>query len=228
MATDFICGRVSMRLVATNVTAVLASLLWLADCALATEVSVIALFPDKATLVVDRGKPRTVRAGDTFAGVTLVSASSEEAVVLINGKQRKLRIGEGVYAAQSPESSRASVTLVSDNSGHVITTGSINGATMRFLVDTGATLVSMSAEDARRAGINYLAGQRGQAQTANGIATVYKVKLDSVKVGDITLRDIDAIVHDGAALPVVLLGMSFLGRLDMRREGDTITLTRRY
>jgi aspartyl protease family protein len=99
---------------------------------------------------------------------------------------------------------------------------------VRFLVDTGATMVSMGVEDARRAGVNYLAGTRGYAQTANGVASVFKVKLGSVKVGDIALTDIDGIVHESASLPIVLLGMSFLGQLEMRNQGDSLTLTKRY
>ena len=89
-------------------------------------------------------------------------------------------------------------------------------------------MVSMSVEDARRAGVNYVAGERGYSQTANGVAAIYKVKLGKVTLGDITLQDIDGVVHENTALPVVLLGMSFLGRLEMRREGDSLTLTKRY
>jgi aspartyl protease family protein len=99
---------------------------------------------------------------------------------------------------------------------------------VRFLVDTGATMVSMNVEEARRAGVNYLAGERGYSQTANGVTPVYKVKLAQVTLGDITLRDIDGVVHDTSAIPLVLLGMSFLGKLEMRREGSSLTLTKRY
>ena len=89
-------------------------------------------------------------------------------------------------------------------------------------------MVSMNVDEARRAGVNYLAGQRGYSQTANGVTAVYKVKLGKVTLGDITLHDIDGVVHENGALPVVLLGMSFLGKLEMRREGNSLTLTRRY
>jgi aspartyl protease family protein len=118
--------------------------------------------------------------------------------------------------------------LAQDPGGHFTTTGTINGASMNFLVDTGATMVSLGPEDARRAGVNYLEGTRGQSQTANGVTPVYKVKLGSVKLGDITLNDVDGVVHENSSLPVVLLGMSFLRQLDMRREGKSLTLTKRY
>jgi aspartyl protease family protein len=214
-----------MRSKAANVTAIIVALL---TCpAAAQDVSVLALFEGKALLAVDGGKPHTVLAGETFAGVTLVSASSEEAVVSVNGKRQRLRIGEGVYSAISPQRERTTVTLTSDGRGHFVTTGSINGATMNFLVDTGATAVSMNLNDARRAGVNYLAGTKGYSQTANGVVPIYMVKLGNVKLGDITLTDVDGLVHQSGELPVVLLGMSFLGRLEMRREGENLTLTKK-
>jgi aspartyl protease family protein len=216
-----------MRFSAANITRVLAVLSALSTPAWAVDVSVVALFPGKAMLVVDKGKPRTLRAGETYAGVTLISSTSEEAIVSINGRQQRLHIGEGVYSALSVQNERATVVLMPDKNGHFVSSGSINGASIRFLVDTGATMVSMSVEDARRASVNYLAGERGYSQTANGVTSVYKVKLGQVTLGDITLRDIDGVVHENA-LPVVLLGMSFLGRLEMRREGGSLTLTKRY
>ncbi|HVY04451.1 MAG TPA: TIGR02281 family clan AA aspartic protease [Burkholderiales bacterium] len=202
----------------------------LLPCAIswAAEVSVVALFPGKAMLVVDKEKPRTLRIGETYAGVTLVSATSEEAVVTVNGKQQRLRIGEGVYSAVSVQNERAMVTIAADRNGHFTSSGSINGAPVRFLVDTGATMVSMTVDDARRAGVNYLAGERGYSQTANGVTPIYRVRLAEVRLGEITLRDIDGVVHENNSLPVVLLGMSFLGKLEMRREGDSLTLMKRY
>ena len=215
-----------MRSKAANVTAIIVALL---TCpAAAQEVSVLALFEGKALLAVDGGKPRTVRAGETYAGVKLISANSEEAVVSVNGKRQRLKLGEGIYSTASVPSGHVTVTLNSDGSGHFITSGSINGAAMKFLVDTGATMVSMGLEDARRSGVNYLAGTRGHSQTANGITPVYKVKLGSVRLGDITLNDVDGLVHENNSLPLVLLGMSFLGQLEMRREGNSLTLTKRY
>ena len=217
-----------MRPNIVNVTAVVASLFFAVLPASAEQVSVVALFPDKAMLVIDQGKPKTVQKGETYGGVTLLEADTAEAVVLVNGKKRRLKIGEGVYNAQPQKSTGTSITLTRDARGHFITLGNINGASVRFLLDTGATLISMGAEDAKRAGINYLAGERALSQTANGVAVVYKVRLAEVKLGDITLRNIDGLVHTGNPLPVVLLGMSFLGRLEMRNEGDRMTLTKRY
>ena len=217
-----------MQFGATNVTRVLIALFALCAPAWAVEISVVALFPGKAMLVVDKANPRTLRVGETYAGVTLVSATSDEAVVSLGGKKQTLHIGEGVYSALSVQSEHATVVLTTDRDGHFVSSGSINGAAVRFLVDTGATMVSMNIDEARRAGVNYLAGERGYSQTANGRAAVYRVKLAQVRLGDITLRDVDGLVHENGTLPVVLLGMSFLGKLEMRREGDSLTLTKRY
>ena len=211
-----------------NFTRVLIGFWALGAPAWAADVSVVALFPGKAMLVIDKGKPRTLSVGESFAGVTLVRSSSEEAVISISGKQQKLRIGEGVYSALSVQSDHATAILASDRNGHFVSSGSINGSSVQFLVDTGATVVSMSVEEARRAGVNYLAGERRYMQTANGVVPGYGVKLAKVTLGDITLRDVDGLVSEGGALPVVLLGMSFLGKLEMRREGETLTLIKRY
>ena len=95
------------------------------------------------------------------------------------------------------------------------------------MVDTGATSVSLSASEAQRLGINYRNGRRAYARTANGVIGVYVVRLDHVKVGDITLNNVEATVSEGPA-HVALLGMSFLNRMEMRRDGQTMTLTQRY
>jgi aspartyl protease family protein len=216
-----------MRFNIANVTRVSALLFLICPSAWAAEVSVVALFPGKAMLVIDKEKPRTLGVGETYAGVTLISADSEEAVISIAGKQQHVRIGQGVYSAISRKSDKATVTLAADRGGHFISSGSINGSAVRFLVDTGATMVAMSVEDARNAGVNYLAGERSFSQTANGVTKVFKVKLQEVTLGDITLRDVEGTVHEGA-MPVVLLGMSFLGKLEMRREGETLTLVKKY
>jgi aspartyl protease family protein len=109
-----------------------------------------------------------------------------------------------------------------------VTTGVVNGVSLRFIVDTGATSVVLSSGDARAAGINYLSGARTQTQTANGVIPVYAIKLDTLRVGDIVVNNVDAIVIEGGKLPMALLGMSFLNRMEMKRDGQTMTLIRRY
>lgn len=201
----------------------------IAGAATATDVNVIGLFRGKAVVVVNGGKPRTLSAGEaTPEGVKLVSVDTELALLEIDGKRRSLGMGQSISVAAPSTGGRAQATLAADARGHFLTTGQINGQSVQFLVDTGASMISMNASEARRLGVNYLKGERGYASTANGPAAVYKVRLDSVRVGDISITDVEALVHDGNALPLVLLGMSFLNRVEMRRDGPTMTLIKRF
>lgn len=198
----------------------------------AAQIQVIALTNGKATLVVNAAKPRTLAAGQVSPeGVRLVSATSDAAVVEFEGRRHTLPLGTSYRSAgaESPSASGRSVMITGDAQGHFLVSGMINGAaSVRFLVDTGATLVSLSADDAKRAGIDYLSGQRALTQTASGVAPIYRIKLDTIKIGDIVLYNVDAAVHPGGHLPIALLGMSFLNRMEMRRDAGLLTLTRRY
>lgn len=194
----------------------------------ATEVNVIGLFPGKAVVVIDRGAPRTISAGKaTPEGVLLVSADSRSATIEVDGQRRVLGLGQHVESA-ALTGALESVTLAADGNGHFTAEGRVNGAHMRFLVDTGATLVTLPAIEAQRLGIDYRRGQKVVSQTANGRVIVYRVRLDSVVLGTMTLNAVDAVVHESAGLDIALLGMSFLNRTQMHREGGNLTLTKRY
>lgn len=207
----------------------LATVLLFSSPAHATNVSVVGLFSGKAIVTINGSKQKLLKAGEnTPEGVKLISADSNQAVLEIDGKQQTLSLGQGVSTGGVQESNgKASVTLTADAQGHFLTTGSINGTPTRFLVDTGASAISMSSAEAKRLGISYLNGQKGFSSTANGVTKVYVVSLNTVKVGDISLNGIQGIVHE-SAMPVVLLGMSFLNRVDMKREGDRMVLTKRF
>ena len=194
----------------------------------ATEVTLVGLIGAKAIVVIDGGPPRTLAPGQkTAEGVVLTATEKDSASFEINGQKRTLPMGRA-YSSAPREGSRQNITLAADARGHFVTMGSINGGSVRFLVDTGATFVSLSASEARRLGINYLQGPRGQMQTANGLATAYRVKLDTVRVGDIEINNVDAVVSEADAMGVSLLGMSFLNRMEMKRDGQSMTLTRRF
>jgi len=199
----------------------------LAPSAEATEVRLVGVADNTAILVIDNGRPRMMRVGQTGgAGVKLLAVEGQSAIVEVEGERLELRLGEQPYAPPVA-SERTTVTLVSNVQGHFLTSGSINGASVRLMVDSGASMVSMGPNDAKRAGIDYLSGDKTYASTANGVALVYRVRLNKVQVGDILLYNVEGLVHENINLPVVLLGMSFLGRLDMRREGDMLTLSKR-
>jgi aspartyl protease family protein len=197
-----------------------------AATAMATDISVVGLFPNKAVLVVNGGTPKTYSAGATIAdGVRLVSIDDRGAVIDTNGKRETIAIGE--YVSRNASSGRASVTLSADGRGHFVASGQINGGAVRMLVDTGATMVALPASEAIRLGVSYKNGRPGYVNTANGAAQAYMVKLDTVKVGDIELHQVDAVVQE-QGLPFILLGMSFLNRTEMRREGEQMVLSKRF
>jgi len=193
----------------------------------APDVALIGVIGDKAAvLALDGGEPKTVKVGQTWNGISVVSVGRERATVKIEGKERVLLQGPH-YRSGAATSGRESVTLAADPRGQFFAEGAVNGVAMRFIVDTGATLVSLPASEAKRLGIDYEHGQRGSVQTANGAVQAYRVRLDRVKLGAIDLAGVDGLVIE-QGLPVALLGMSFLNRVEMRRDGDTMTLIRRF
>ena len=197
--------------------------------AAAVDVNVIGLFPGKAVITVNRGAPRTLSVGEkTAEGVTLISTSSKGAVFEIDGKRETIEMGQHFESA-AQTGSRQSVNLSPDERGHYIVDGMVNGGYMRFIVDTGATTISMSSADATRLGIDYRQGRPGVSIVADGrrVAT-FRVTLDSVTVGDITIFNVEASVSESPGIGGALLGNSFLNRVEMRREGQNLTLTKRY
>jgi aspartyl protease family protein len=219
-----------MRSDVHNLRAIFLLLLFGAGAAAAVDINVVGLTAGKAVVSIEGGKPRTLSVGQvTPEGVKLISATSESAVFEVAGERRTLAVGEGAaVASAAPARGGDTVTLFSDARGHFTTVGVVNGVSLRFLVDTGATSVVLSSADARRAGVNYLGGTRVLTQTANGVVPVYSVKLDTLRIGDITVTNVDASVIEGDKLPIALLGMSFLNRMEMKRDGTTLTLIRRF
>jgi len=196
--------------------------------ALAMDVTLIGLFPGKAVVTVNRGAPRTLAVGQsTPEGVKLVSTDATSAVLEVEGQRMTVEMGQHFETA-SMTGGRQAVTLAPDARGHFVTDGQVNGAHIRFLVDTGATLVAIPASEATRLGIDYRKGRRGISQTANGAVAFWRVTLDSVTLGDVTLTNVEGAVHDSGGLDVALLGMSFLARTEMKREGPNLTLVKRY
>lgn len=193
----------------------------------AADVGLAGLFPGKALLTIDGGPPRTVAIGVlTKEGVKVLSTDGDTATLEVDGKKRVLRVGQNV-AVQSSVNGPATMILTADVQGHFLANGTINGKSVRFLVDTGASMISLGASDARRLGIDASKGLPGVSHTANGQTPVSRVKLDNVRLGEIVLNNVDALVHQ-QEMPFALLGMSFLNRMEMRRDGSTMTLTKRF
>ena len=192
------------------------------------DVVVAGSFPGKALLIINGGAPRAVAIGrSTPEGVKVLSIDGDAVTFSVgNGPRQTLRPGERV-ARVAASRGGGELILPADRGGHFRTAGSINGTRVNFLVDTGATLVSMGRSDARRAGIDYTAGNRSMAQTANGITAIWLVRINTLKIGDIVLHNVEAAVHDHD-LPVTLLGMSALGRMELRNDGRRLIMRRRY
>jgi len=202
------------------------SVVLMSASALATEVKVIALFTNKAMLKID-GEQKIVSKGETFKGVKLISATGRGAIVSIDGKQQKLGMNQSIqgnFKAATRKKSR----IYPDLLGMYFVDGKINGYATPFLVDTGATYVTMSSLHAKRVGIDYLKGTRSSSQTATETVPVWQVKLKSITVGNIRLTNIDASVIEGPQPATVLLGNSFLSRTDLQRKGTVMELLKKY
>ncbi|WP_235580380.1 TIGR02281 family clan AA aspartic protease [Rhizobacter sp. Root404] len=205
-----------------------AAVLMVALPAFAQKVSLSGSLGDKALLVID-GTPRTVAAGSSVNGVKLLSVSGGDAVVEVQGKRVKLALGGAQVnlGGKPTEGSGSQIVLTAGSGGHFFANGSINGKAVRFVVDTGATYVSMGAAEAERLGIDFRRGERGMTQTANGTMAAYKVMLASVRIGDVQVYNVEALVGQ-SGMDQILLGNSFLTRFQMKRENDLMTLNRRY
>ena len=202
-------------------------LFFISTAAGATDVALIGVIGDKAAvLAIGGGEPKTVKVGQKWSGVTVISVERGQATVEIDGKPRVLMIGQH-YRSAAAASVRQTVTLAADTRGHFFTDGAVNGNPVRFLVDTGATTVALPASEAVRLGIDYRKGKRAFSNTAGGVVPIYVVTLDTVRLGPIELTGVEASVVE-RGLNVALLGMSFLNRVEMKRDGHLMTLTRRF
>jgi aspartyl protease family protein len=205
-----------------------ATLSMLPALALAQSVSMSGSLGDKALLLID-GTPRTVAAGATVAGVKVLRVSGSETVVEVGGKRQTLQLGGAQVNLGGTASAGGGtqIVLAAGPGGHFVTAGSINGRAVRFVVDTGATFIAMGEAEARRIGVDYARGQRGLVNTANGQVVSHRVSLGEVRVGDVTVYNVDAVVVP-AGMDVILLGNSFLTRFQMKRDADVLVLDKRF
>jgi aspartyl protease family protein len=196
----------------------------------AQAVGLAGMLGGRALLIVDGAPPKAVAVGDTYKLVKVVSTQGDVAVLETGGKRLSLRVGDApasVGASGSDVAAGTRVVLSAGSGGHFFAQGQINGRAVQLVVDTGASVVSLSAQEAQRVGLDYQAGQLVQMSTANGVIPAWRVKLASVRVGDVVVYDVDAVVSSGA-MPYVLLGNSFLARFQMTRNNDQMVLEKRY
>ncbi len=198
--------------------------------AMAQSVALQGMLGNKALLIVDGTPPKTVAPGETHRGVKVISTSGDTALVEVAGKRQTLHVGDSpasVGGNGGAPSRGSRIVLTAGSGGHFTSQGAINGQAVQFMVDTGATSIALGVPEAQRIGLDYKAGRMGWGSTANGAVAVWHVKLRSVRVGDVEIHDVDASVLP-AAMPFVLLGNSFLGRFQMKRDNDQMVLERRY
>ena len=208
----------------------------LAATASARDVALSGMMGSKPLLIVDGAAPKAVAVGETYRGVKVISAASERATLESEGKRFTVRMGESPVhvggmmlangAAEEAGDGRR-IVLTQTGGGHFVTNGTVNGKAVQFIVDTGATMVALGVADAERLGLPYKQGQPVRMQTANGVSTGWRVKLDSVRIKGVQIHNVDATVAP-TNMGVALLGNSFLNRFVMTRNGDQMILERRY
>lgn len=186
----------------------------------APDIAISGLFNGAALLTIN-GQPKMLRVGEpAYAGVRLISADPHGAVVEVNGERRPLRLSEQIGDRFVPRE-RARATIVPDARQQYLTQGSINGLSVSMLVDTGATAIAMSETEARRLGIDFrYRGEESMVTTASHQVRAYRVVLEQVTVGEITVHQVEAAILEGDLPEQILLGMSFLQHVELsERQG---------
>jgi aspartyl protease family protein len=188
--------------------------------AAATSVMVMSITGTRVEVLVNNSVVRSLRVGEASPeGVKLIDIAAGTALVEIDGRRWQMGLGSRTAA---------SVVLQADGRGHFVANAFVNGQPVPALVDTGASTVALNMSDARRAGVDFAGARRVVVQTAAGARPALLVRLASVSVGDVLVRDVEATVSEANELPIALLGMSFLNQLEMQRSGVSLTLTRRH
>jgi aspartyl protease family protein len=183
----------------------------------------------KALLVVNGGAPKALSAGETYQGVKVISVSADATVVEVGGKRQTVSLGGAPVSigGTGGGGTGTQIVLSASSGGHFVAQGSINGHAAGFMVDTGATSIAMGQAEARRLGIKFEQGEPYYSSTANGNVEGRRVSLTTVRIQDVEVHNVEAAVLP-MSMPYILLGNTFLTRFQMKRDNDTLTLTRRY
>jgi aspartyl protease family protein len=200
----------------------------LAGAAGAQTVTLQGVLGGKALIMVDGSAPKAVAPGESHKEVKVLAVVGDQATVEVAGQRQVLRVGEApVSVGSGPGGRGTKIVMTADTGGHYLAQGTINNRSARFMVDTGATSVAMGLGDAERLGIDFRRGTPVLGGTANGVVQMWRVKLASVRIGDVEVLDVDGAVVN-ASMPYVLLGNSFLNRFQMTRDNQLLVLERRY
>jgi aspartyl protease family protein len=182
-------------------------------------VTLSGMVGSKALLIVDGSAPKIVSTGESFNGVKVVSTQGDSAVLMVGGKRLNVRVGDAPASVGEQAGSKSSGSKIVLQAG--------DGKAVQFMVDTGATAVAMGSAEAKRLGIDYTNGKPMRVGTANGATLGYLITLNTVRIGDVEVQNVEAIVAQ-QGMPFILLGNSFLTRFSMRRDNDQMVLERRF
>ncbi len=191
---------------------------------LGLEVEAKMLAQGSAVLIID-GTQRMLREGKRSPeGVLLVSADGKQAVLEIEGKRKTITLSRSI-GSKFTRADKTEIRIASGQGGHYYTKGLINGTPVDFLVDTGATYVAMTAQQAEQLGIDYRGGVPTEASTANGIAKAFRIVLNSVAVGNIVVHQVTAFVVNAPTTGPMLLGNAYLSRVDLKIDQGVMVLS---
>lgn len=198
----------------------------LASASYAQSVALTGVMGKKALLIIDGGAPQTLAANESAKGVQVLQIDAHSVIVQIQGQRQTLHLGASPTSVGAGLGSPRKLVLRADSRGHFRPSGQINNIPIEYMVDTGASVVGLSEADADRIGIAYEQGQAVMMNTANGRVQGWMVRLQSVRVGDILVHGVDAVVTP-QPMPFALLGNSFLSQVHMTRKGNEMVLEQR-
>lgn len=205
---------------------VCAAILFSGHLLAAKDIVIKGLFKDSAIVVVN-GKQKLLKAGQSFSGVTLVSANSRHAIVEADGTRHKLKVSRKI-SSKYKAAEKVEVRLAQGRGGHYFTNGRINNRPVQMVVDTGATSVAMSLPQAQALGLDYRDGVPINMSTANGVTRGYKINLRSVMVGPVRVDNVEAVVNMSDFPDIILLGNSYLSKVSMTRENGVLVLQSKF
>jgi aspartyl protease family protein len=192
-----------------------------------TDIEVVALFKNAAMLKID-GIRRLLKTGEKSPeGITLEEADSETATIKYDGNSVVLGLSQRI-STRYEEPGLATVSVQINQQGQYITTGSINGSPVKFLVDTGANIVAMNTKTASGLGIDTSTGRKMRVTTAGGTIASTEVYLGMIQVGEIAISNVQAVVLEGEFPTEVLLGMSFLRKVKIEENAGLMMLTAEF
>lgn len=189
-------------------------------------IEVEALFTDAAVLRIE-GQRKMLKAGQSFRGVTLVSAHSGGASIEFEGETVELGVSRRI-GTRYETSAEQVVRIPRDAKLQYQTTAIINGRSVSVLVDTGANVVALNSGQARSLGVDYSAGIPASVETASGKANAWMVNLRSVSVGGIQVDNVQASVVEGEFPATILLGMTYLRHVRLKEAEGVLSLSRAW